>query len=508
MSRGKLVRLAGLSAVCLVSVLYICAEYEVDFTVIYQDMVNDYGDRMGNDLSLDHSNDTNRTHTDTVSDIPGSKKAFMTTTVIESEDSEPKSDTVAGSVAGSETVGNNTQDVESTGHFAMNESEAGTEVTFTVIKVKSLEKVSATFIDNVTEAGDTTLTELGQTVIIRNDSTRDIIKQHNAFDSTTESTFLKADLPLCPPIPNHLVGRLKVTLDERSWTEIEDDLPNVKEGGEFLPSACDPKYSLAIILPFRNRDSQLRIFLNFIHPILMRQNIHYRIFVISQDDKETFNRAMLFNVGFSEASKMSDWDCFVFHDVDLLPEDDRNLYTCPDMPRHMSVSVNKFNYKLPYKDLFGGVSAISKEHFKLVNGFSNQFWGWGGEDDDMSRRVRDHNLTITRYTPEIARYTMINHTQEVDNKPNPKRFKLLKNSQRFQKTDGLNNLKYNLHNLTIFPLYTRVSVQLTHVDYKLEPIRQGRKHRRQTSGADPTPRPPPVAELARAAIHSVLFYLR
>ena len=38
----------------------------------------------------------------------------------------------------------------------------------------------------------------------------------------------------------------------------------------------------------------------------------------------------------------------VFHDVDLLPEDDRNLYTCGDQPRHMSVSVDKFKYKLPY----------------------------------------------------------------------------------------------------------------------------------------------------------------
>eukprot|EP00092_Neocalanus_flemingeri_P070776 GFUD01086903.1.p1 GENE.GFUD01086903.1~~GFUD01086903.1.p1 ORF type:complete len:493 (+),score=97.72 GFUD01086903.1:144-1622(+) len=455
MSRGKLVRLAGLSAVCLVSVLYICAEYEVDF--FYRDMVNDYGDRIGNDISLDHSNETNRTHTDTVSDIPGSKKAFMTTTVAESEDSEPKSDTVAGSVAGSETVGNNTQGVESNGHFPINESEAGTEVTFTVIKVKSLEKVSATFIDNVTEAGDTTLTELGQTVIIRNESTRDIIEQHNAFDSTTESTFIKADLPPCPSIPDHLVGRLNVTLDERSWTEIEDDLPNVAEGGEFLPSACDPKYSLAIILPFRNRDSQLRIFLNFIHPILMRQNIHYRIFVISQDDEETFNRAMLFNVGFSEASKMSDWDCFVFHDVDLLPEDDRNLYTCPDMPRHMSVSVNKFNYKLPYKDLFGGVSALSKEHFKLVNGFSNQFWGWGGEDDDMSKRIHYHKLRITRYKPEVARYTMLKHKQE---KVNKERARVLRTSHRRYKTDGLNSLKYQVLAKELMPLYTNVSVAL------------------------------------------------
>ena len=29
------------------------------------------------------------------------------------------------------------------------------------------------------------------------------------------------------------------------------------------------------------------------------------------------------NIGFVEALKMYDFECFVFHDVDLVPEDDR-----------------------------------------------------------------------------------------------------------------------------------------------------------------------------------------
>ena len=36
----------------------------------------------------------------------------------------------------------------------------------------------------------------------------------------------------------------------------------------------------------------------------------------------------------------------------------------------------------------GGVVAFSKDQFEKVNGFSNQFWGWGGEDDDLAMRVR------------------------------------------------------------------------------------------------------------------------
>ncbi len=67
--------------------------------------------------------------------------------------------------------------------------------------------------------------------------------------------------------------------------------------------------------------------------------------LISAESK--FNRGMLMNIGAAEAIKLSSGqlDCFIFHDVDLLPEDDRNLYTCPDQPRHMSAAVDIFHYR-------------------------------------------------------------------------------------------------------------------------------------------------------------------
>ena len=58
-----------------------------------------------------------------------------------------------------------------------------------------------------------------------------------------------------------------------------------------------------------------------------------------------FNRAMLFNIGYKEALKIRDFNCFVFHDVDLIPEDDRNYYGCAPRPRHLSVAVDTFRYK-------------------------------------------------------------------------------------------------------------------------------------------------------------------
>jgi len=35
------------------------------------------------------------------------------------------------------------------------------------------------------------------------------------------------------------------------------------------------------------------------------------------------------------------------------------------------------NLPLTLKEMVGGVLAITTEHFKAVNGFSNRFFGWG-----------------------------------------------------------------------------------------------------------------------------------
>ena len=42
-------------------------------------------------------------------------------------------------------------------------------------------------------------------------------------------------------------------------------------------------------------------------------------------------------------------------------------------------------YKNPYKYL-GGVLLVGGEIFKRANGFPNNYYGWGGEDDELRRR--------------------------------------------------------------------------------------------------------------------------
>lgn len=284
----------------------------------------------------------------------------------------------------------------------------------------------------------------------------------NTFSSqestTTNATNNGTVVQQCPLIPPNLVGPVAVSKTPPELAVIEKSFTEVKPGGKGCPADCVARHRVAIIIPFRDRPQHLQTLLYNLHPILLRQQIDYQIFVVEQKGSESFNRAMLMNVGYVEALKQRSFDCFIFHDVDLLPEDDRNLYTCPEQPRHMSVAVDKFKYRLPYADLFGGVSAMSRDHFRLVNGFSNVFWGWGGEDDDMANRIKAHGLHISRYPANVARYKMLTHKKE---KANPKRYEFLKTGKKRFATDGLTNLQYELVDKQEPKLYTWLLVRLT-----------------------------------------------
>jgi beta-1,4-galactosyltransferase 3 len=272
--------------------------------------------------------------------------------------------------------------------------------------------------------------------------------------------FQNQSLPYCPVTPPNLVGPIKVWLDAPSISDVNMLYPTLEKGGHGQPLDCKARHKVAVIVPYRDRNEQLRVLLHNLHSFLRKQQIDYAIFVVEQISNQTFNRAKLMNVGFVESLKLYNWQCFVFHDVDLLPEDDRNLYTCPEQPRHMSVLGDQFKYQLPYSSLFGGISALTRQQLEKINGFSNDYWGWGGEDDDLSTRVTINGYTITRYPGDIAKYKMIKHGKEKSNPVNNCRYKLMKKTRSRFRRDGLSNLHYKVINSTREHLYTHFVVDL------------------------------------------------
>ena len=175
-------------------------------------------------------------------------------------------------------------------------------------------------------------------------------------------------IPLCPETPPNLTGKLDLGREDEdiSMHELSQNISWVQQGGSYKPSNCIPRQRIAIIVPHRNRERHLRQFLKNIHPVMRKQQADYTVFVVHQSGTNTFNKAKLLNIGYREAVERGNFDCFIFHDVDLLAEDDRNLYRCADVPRHLSVGIDKWDYQLPYDALFGGVIAMTKSQFNQV----------------------------------------------------------------------------------------------------------------------------------------------
>jgi hypothetical protein len=165
----------------------------------------------------------------------------------------------------------------------------------------------------------------------------------------------------------NLKKKEKVIIDnkEYSFKELNKKLAeySIKPGGHFKPSGPNLIYKknndasltngrhnnkIAIIIPYRDRLSNLKVFLLNMHPFLAEQNIEYAIYVVESAPGTIFNRGLLKNVGFIESLKDTNdlWDCFFFHDVDVIAENRENIYQCNNSsPIHYAVSVSLYSYK-------------------------------------------------------------------------------------------------------------------------------------------------------------------
>lgn len=266
----------------------------------------------------------------------------------------------------------------------------------------------------------------------------------------------------CPDPPPDLVGPLRVEFNFKlTLEEVRKEISSsLQKGGRYKPPDCIAQQKVAIIIPFRNRQEHLKQWLYYLHPILMRQQLDYGVYIINQDGDGVFNRAKLLNVGYVEALKEYDYECFVFSDIDLVPLNDRNIYRCFDNPRHLAVAMDKFNFKLPYNTYFGGVSSLSKDQYLKINGFPNTYWGWGGEDDDIYKRIIFRGMSISRPDAVTGRYKMIKHNRDLHNEPNPKNPDKLRHTKGAMDKDGFNSLKYTVKEIVKDALFTFITVDI------------------------------------------------
>lgn len=201
---------------------------------------------------------------------------------------------------------------------------------------------------------------------------------------------------------------------------------------------------LSIIVPYRDRESHLSQFIPHMENCPFLEGIDYEILIVEQDDKP-FNRGKLLNIGAIESPGSS---YYCFHDVDMLPI--LSDYSYVDIPTHLAAEAEQFEFKLPYAGYFGGVTLFDKHSFIKANGYSNEYWGWGAEDDDVLYRCVIKGMKPAR---KNGRYRSLSHSREIKEdlySENLRKYFEFKNSPNTEKIeekiekDGLTTLQYEV----------------------------------------------------------------
>uniref|UniRef100_A0A7S3G6Z3 Beta-1,4-galactosyltransferase n=1 Tax=Palpitomonas bilix TaxID=652834 RepID=A0A7S3G6Z3_9EUKA len=201
----------------------------------------------------------------------------------------------------------------------------------------------------------------------------------------------------------------------------------------------------SIVVPFRdnakqNRMTQLEIFSAYMESFL--SGLDYVIIIAEQGDtSHKFNRGKMLNVGYRIAKEQFDCEYHILHDVDLLPAKDLLKYytTFPaDGPFHIANVWGQYNYQ----GYFGGIVSISNKDFEELNGYPNDYWGWGGEDDELKRRCDERKMRIVRPTEGTILPLPHPDTKAVTEWKNLRKWELRDAHKQTWQANGLNTLKY------------------------------------------------------------------
>lgn len=239
--------------------------------------------------------------------------------------------------------------------------------------------------------------------------------------------------------------------------------------------SCQDGKNLAVIIPFRKREAHLETLLPKLTKYLSDAGISFQIHVVEQADLKPFNCGKLLNIG-AEISK--NWaDYYSLHDVDFIPID--VCYQLPSFPIRAITLIDQVEGRREIPTCcFGGNVILSKEHMFQVNGFSNNYWHWGKEDDDFLLRCLLEGLVPFEDTE--------GHCQEMEDptsrqsdehgnvvqsdaeksrlrsfyKSNRKRRNQLAKGVLDHQTDGLNSLQYELVSQTQLDDYILTRVKL------------------------------------------------
>ena len=215
-----------------------------------------------------------------------------------------------------------------------------------------------------------------------------------------------------------------------------------------------------IVLPFKDDlparrfksclDQFLPIFQSYLDSNIGKER--YELIIVQEHTPETttFNLGRTINIGFDLVKdSMEDPDIFMFHPIDILPIDTN--YSVQNNTKFCMLGYKPFIFHIFRSQKFLDdhyyykAICMTKSDYQKVNGFTNDFVGWGGEDDEFFLRLELNNVEI-----DVAVNEYIRLTHDGSNGPNFGRHQgvVMEEIRKGMCFSGLNDLKYDLLDTT------------------------------------------------------------
>lgn len=219
----------------------------------------------------------------------------------------------------------------------------------------------------------------------------------------------------------------------------------------------------AIITIYRNdKDDSRRLQKNkFLEEIKkLKKYGNFDIFIIEQsEDGYKFNIGKLKNIGFNLAKKSGKkYDFYVFTDIDIIPDKELSNYYFQIIDGIGCFGIRGTRYfNKGNPNCFTGTSiGVNKESFEKINGYPNNFWGWGGEDTIIHGRSNLNDVKMyypikgkiidleqSKDDKKITAYQKNVYLNENNLKENVKIEKIILD-RKIWRNNGINNINYDI----------------------------------------------------------------